>query len=99
MAFFQVTASELKAKAEELRNLNGNYKKEVTALESTEGALKGKWEGEANTTFHNAFMQDKGKMDAFSTLVDQYVEVLLQIAAEYEKAEAQNTQIASTRSN
>lgn len=97
MSFFQVTSTELRAKADELRNLNGNFKKEVTALENTEGALKNKWVGEANTTFHNAFMKDKGQMETFSTLIDKYVDTLLQIADKYEKAEAHNTQIASSR--
>lgn len=97
MAFFQVTASELKAKAEELRSLNSHFKNEVGNLESTEGALKSKWVGQANETFHNAFMRDKGQMDNFNALIERYVEALLQIAQQYERAEASNTQIAGSR--
>ena len=97
MGFFQVTASELRTKAEDLRNLNSNYKNEVNGLVETEGTLKGKWIGQANDTFHNAFMKDKGQMDSFSTLIDRYVEVLLQIAQQYEKTEVANTEIANSR--
>lgn len=97
MAFFQVTASELKSKAEELRNLNSNFKNEVGNLETTEAALKSKWVGQANDTFHNAFMKDKGQMDNFYNLIEKYVDALLQIAAQYEKAESNNTEIASSR--
>ena len=39
MAAFTVTAKELQAKAEGLRNLNQRFKSEVSNLESEEGAL------------------------------------------------------------
>ena len=42
-------------------------------------------------------MKDKGQMDVFSALIDKYVDALLQIADKYEKTEAHNTQIASSR--
>lgn len=97
MAFFQVTASELRAKAEELKGLNGNFKGEVANLESIEGALKSKWIGQANDNFHAAFVKDKGQMDSFYKLIEQYVATLLQIAAQYEKTEAANAEIARNR--
>ena len=97
MAFFQVTASELRAKAEELRNLNSHFKNEVAGLESTEASLKSKWVGQANESFNTAFVRDKGQMDNFNTLIERYVDALLQIAQQYEKAEAHNTEIAGSR--
>ena len=97
MAFFQVTASELRAKAEELKGLNGNFKGEVGNLESIEGSLKSKWVGQANDSFHAAFVKDKGQMDNFNKLIDTYIAKLLEMAALYEKTEAANAEIARTR--
>ncbi len=99
MGFFQVTASELRAKAEELKGLNGNFKGEVGNLESSEAALKSKWAGQANENFHAAFIRDKGQMDNFHKLIENYISTLLQIAAQYEQTEAQNAEIAKTRSH
>ena len=97
MAFFQVTASELRAKAEELKGLNGSFKGEVRNLETIEGALKSKWVGQANDNFHAAFVKDKGQMDNFYKLVENYIAALLQIAAQYEKTESANAEVARTR--
>ena len=51
MAQIQVTASELKAKAGELRELNNKFKSSTGNLESQEGELVGMWEGEARNAF------------------------------------------------
>ena len=56
------------------------------------------WDGDANDAFHAAFMTDKGKMEEFSRLIEQYTERLRQIAARYKQTEANTTNIASTRS-
>ncbi|MCR5109040.1 MAG: WXG100 family type VII secretion target [Lachnospiraceae bacterium] len=98
MAFFQVTANELRSKAEELRNLNSSFMSQTEALQNTEEALKTMWEGEANNAFHNAFVRDKGQMDGFRETIEQYVETLLLIASKYEEAEARNVATASSRS-
>lgn len=97
MGFFQVTASELKAKAGELTELNGRFKSEVSNLETTEAALKSKWVGQANDNFHNAFVKDKGQMDKFNTLIDNYIQALNDIAAKYEQTEAANAELAGSR--
>ena len=69
MAAFTVTSSELKAKANELRNLNAQFKTQVGNLESQEGNLVTMWEGEAKNAFHTAFMNDKSQMDKFYDLI------------------------------
>ena len=56
------------------------------------------WEGEANDAFHTAFIRDKGQMDQFHNVIEQFVEALLVIAAKYEAAENKNISIAATRS-
>ncbi len=98
MSFMQVTAKELRSKAEELKGLNTNFNTQTESLKSTEEALKTMWEGEANETFHNAFLRDKGQMDSFKQAIDQYINALITIAARYEEAEAKNAALASTRS-
>lgn len=98
MALIQVTAGELKTKANELRSLNGNFKSQVGSLESQEAALASMWEGDAKTAFHTAFNNDKTQMDAFYDLIEKYCQALEIIAQKYEQAEAQNTEIAANRS-
>ncbi|MCD8197447.1 MAG: WXG100 family type VII secretion target [Lachnospiraceae bacterium] len=97
MALIRVTATQLKAQAEELRTLNSQYKDQVTELETCETNLASMWEGEARDAFHNAFNSDKTQMTNFYTLIEQYVAKLLTIAAKYEQAEATNQEIATVR--
>ena len=61
MAEFQVTASTLKQKAEELSTLNNNFAKKVEELMASEKSLSGMWEGQAKEAFENAFNTDAGK--------------------------------------
>lgn len=98
MAAFQVTAGELKAKSNELRELNTQFRTQTENLKSQEEALVSMWEGEARNAFDIAFKNDKGQMDNFYNLIEQYCAVLDQIAAKYDMAEAQNVSIAQTRS-
>lgn len=97
MGLIQVSASELKVKAGELRNLNSQFKTQVGNLESQEQALIGMWEGEARDAFNVAFNNDKTQMDNFHNLIEQYCVALENIAAKYEMAEAQNLSTASKR--
>ncbi len=97
MAAFQVTASELRTKAGELRDMNAQFKTQVGNLESQEQSLASMWEGEAKTAFHTAFNNDKVQMDNFYNLIEQYCAALENIATQYEMAEMQNVNTASTR--
>lgn len=97
MAAFTVTSSELRAKANELRNLNSQFKSQVSNLESQEGNLVSMWEGEARNAFDTAFKNDKVQMDNFQNLIEQYCAALESIAAKYDLAESQNTMTAQTR--
>ena len=98
MAFFQVTAAKLRTKADQLKGLNARFKAGVDSLQTAEQSLKSMWEGEANDTFHGAFIRDKGQMDQFHQVIERYIEALLIIAAKYEEAENRNIATASTRS-
>ncbi len=97
MALIQVTSSELRKRAEQLRELNTKYQTQVTNLEGAEQSLKSMWEGQANHAFHNEFVKDKGQMDSFHSAIEQYVIALMNIAQKYEQAEMKNTDTASKR--
>ena len=70
MAEFQVTASTLKQKAEELSTLNNNFAKKVEELMASEKSLSGMWEGQAKEAFENgtsvAWANDNTEVIAFS---------------------------------
>lgn len=97
MSFYQVTSAELRRRAEEMRGLNSRFKAEEENLRSSETNLKTMWEGEANETFHAAFIHDASAMDMFYDTVEQYIAALLVIAERYEIAERKNAELARAR--
>lgn len=97
MAMIMVTPSELRKKAGELRNQNGQFKSTVGELEMLEGRVLSMWESESSRAFHTAFSNDKTQMEAFYSLIENYCVTLENIAAEYEKAEAHALDAATKR--
>lgn len=93
----RVSATELIAKANELKNLNAQLKASIGELEATEETLRTMWEGEANDAFHTAFTNDKIQMTNFYNAIEVYIYRLLEIAAKYQQAEATSREIAATR--
>lgn len=98
MSEIQVTTAQLRAKAEELRNLNSKFSTQVEELASEENSLNSMWEGEAKDAFHTAFNNDKTQMETFHAEVEKYVNALEQIIQKYEDAERKNASTASMRS-
>lgn len=96
---FTVSASQLRKTAQELRELNNQYKTKIEALAGVEAELRTMWEGEANLAFQRAFATDKVSLDHFYTVIEKYVMALENAATEYERAEQRAYEIASTRSN
>ena len=94
----RVTSATLRAKKEELAELNQKFSETADSMESTVQTLSGSWEGDSHDAFYTAFSTDKGKMATFSGAITQYTNALEQIIAKYEAAEAQNVSIASSRS-
>lgn len=94
----RVTASELRNQVEKLRELDSQFKTSEQSLEEQETSLSGKWEGEANTGFHNNFIKTKTSMEEFYNLIEKYCIALEEIATKYEKAEAENAERAAQRS-
>ena len=96
MASVFVSSAQLRTRASELTELNQRFKTQVTSLEEKEGVLKGMYEGDAATTFHNSFIRNKIQMDNFYNCIERYAAVLQEIAARWDQAEAQNQSIAGT---
>lgn len=98
MAEFNVTIGELINKADSLNDLNEQFKIKVGDLVDLEGSLNNMWEGDARTTFHNAFTGDVQQMGNFYKAVKIYVDTLQAAAEKYQTTEAANVEIANTRS-
>lgn len=97
MSYFRVTSSELRRKAGRISELNSQFKAKSEELGEQEAALCSMWEGIAKDTFHQAFLRDRQQMGTFYQLICQYVQVLLEIAERYERAEERNRAIAASR--
>lgn len=97
MSEIQVTSSTLKSKADELEQLNDQFKNAVSSLTDEERELRSQFEGEASDVFHNAFSSDITQMNNFYNAIAQYVQKLRQIADSYEKAESTNVDTATQR--
>ena len=95
MAEFTVTSNQVRAKEGELQNLNSSYKQKIDSLEQIVKGLDGMWEGDAHDAFHSAFERDKVNLWNFYNAIEKYCQTLLEIAQNYEKAEAKNVQTAS----
>lgn len=95
MSEIQVTTATLISKAEELTQLNEQFKKAVESLKQEEQALRTSYEGESSDAFHAAFTKDSIQMDNFYNAIAQYAQKLLQIAESYEKTEQANISIVS----
>ena len=95
MAEFTVTSNQVRAKEGELQNLNSSYKQKIDSLEQIVKGLDVMWEGDAHDAFHAAFEKDKVNLWNFYNAIEKYCQTLLEIAQNYEKAEAKNVQTAS----
>lgn len=95
MSEIQVTTSTLRTKADELNQLNEQFRNAVNALSEEEQALRTGYEGESSNAFHAAFSRDIIQMNNFYNAIAQYVQKLSQIAEAYDKAEAANVTIVS----
>lgn len=98
MSKFNVSASQVSAGVEQLREANAQFKTALMQLESLEEKLNGMWDGEANDSFHTAFNNDKQQMAEFYNTIEKYAQVLEGIVKRYMQAEANNAEIAKTRS-
>ena len=98
MATIRVSANELKARAEQLNEMNQSLKAKVDEFESAVQALAGQWEGEAKEAFLAAAKQDLEQMLNFIQVILEFYQKLLYMAQNYEATERKNLEIATTRS-
>ena len=92
-----VTSGTLRSKAEELSQMNSQFRDAVSDLTEQEEALRHQFEGEASDAFDAAFKKDTVQMQNFYNVIEQYVQKLVQIAEAYEKAEQANVSTANAR--
>lgn len=97
MSEITTMVSTLKAKAEELRELNAMFKSEREELMSTQEELDGMWEGEAKTVFDTAFKSDMIQFQNFYNAIAAYAEAMEDIANNYSMMEARNVELARER--
>ena len=97
MATIRVSANELRARAEQLNEMNNSLKAKVEEFDSSAQSLAAQWEGEARDAFLNAVNQDKAQMENFIAVITSFYQVLLQMVQNYEQAESKNLDIAITR--
>lgn len=94
MAQIIANPKELETQANELLGMKSNLKCEVDYLAKLENSLSQMWEGPARDEFHTYFTKDYNQMIQFYNLIEQYAKTLLNIAAEYDKAETASKIIA-----
>ena len=97
MALIRVSANELRARAEQLNEMNNSLKAKVEEFSASADSLAAQWEGEARDAFANACAQDKAQMENFIQVIQQFYQALIAMAQAYENAESKNLEIASNR--
>lgn len=97
MSMFRVSSSELRQKADQLEQMNNQFKAAVEALSNQEQSLATMWEGEAQKAFRTAFNNDRQQFDNFYNGIVKYIQALRDAAQKYDEAEAKNLSTAQTR--
>lgn len=97
MSMFRVSSSELRQKAEQLEQMNAQFKSAVESLGNQEQSLAAMWEGDAQKAFRTAFNNDCQQFVNFYNGISKYVQALRDAAQQYDQAEAKNLSTAQTR--
>lgn len=97
MSMFRVSSSELRQKAQQLEQMNTQFKQAVEALANQEQSLATMWEGEAQKAFRTAFNNDRQQFESFYNGIAKYIQALHDAAQQYDQAEAKNLSTAQTR--
>ena len=80
---------------DQLVNLNGEFRRKADDIRMEQNTLTTKWEGDASKAFQENFHKEEINFVNFAAAIDEYIEALRRILAEYESAEARNTTIAT----
>lgn len=97
MSMFRVSSGELRQKAQQLEQMNAQFKTAVESLSNQEQNLATMWEGEAQKAFRTAFNNDRQQFMNFYNGIAKYIQALQDAAQQYEQAEAKNLSTAQTR--
>lgn len=98
MSKFTVNSAQLRQKANALNELNQQFRTAVNELTNSEQSLASMWEGDAQKAFHKAFSDDVQQFTNFYNGIAKYIQALQEAADKYDKAEAQNVNLATARS-
>lgn len=91
------SSSQLQNVITKLEQYNRQFETKVQELVSEQKRVDGMWDGQANTEFNNNFNKDKAQFDNFHREINNYIDKLKIIKANYEDAETSSTRIAKTR--
>ena len=92
-----VTTSELRKRADELESLNEAFLGKVNGLKDDETLLGQSYVGEAQKQFHAQFINDAEKCKQFYNVIREFIQQLRTDAETYDKAEAANISVATSR--
>lgn len=93
-----VTPQELKSTATEFNSCMGQVKGLTDNMMELIRNTSSFWEGEAANAYKNKFNELSDDIQKIHNMINEHVEDLNEIAAEYERAEAKNQEISSALS-
>ena len=98
MAQIRTSTQEMRGAAETVEQLASDYRKQVQALYQTGSELDNQWDCDANASFTAQMGQDQARFEQLNTVLAQYVQVMRDNAAEYDKTEGAAVQVIQTKS-
>lgn len=93
----QVTCSELRSAAQKIAQANEEYRAAAGNLQAAADEVAGMWEGDTRDKFVSGMEQRKAWYEQMSGIVDEYVQVMQQIADKYEQMDAQGAALIRKR--
>lgn len=85
----EVTCSELQSAAQRISQANEEFRTAASNLQAAGEELTSVWEGDTRDKFVSGMEQRKSWYEQMSAIVDEYVQVMQQIAEKYEQMDAQ----------
>lgn len=97
MNTLQVTSSKLKTASDQFKTTGQKVKHITDGMLNEIKAINGAvWEGDAATAYKNQFAKLEEDMNQIFKMIQEYDTDLDQIAAEYDKVEKANSQVAQS---
>ena len=97
MADIKVSTQQLRNVASQLSTMKSRLVNEASAMRTNQRTLTGQWDGPSNEAFDRAFNRNVSEFENFNNLVQDYINALNNYAAQYERMEQENQNIAATR--